>query len=346
MKIAFLSYPMLFQYSGGLQVQIRETAAALERLGVAVRLIDSVRERLTDYDVVHVFSAINGNHRLVECAKDFGLPVVVSPLIRPHWNYRLGWLARSLERGVGRLTHWQIKTEYRQITSCLENANALLALGEIERQSIIQAFQIPAEKVCVVPNGIPARFFEANAEVFCKHFKIEPGFILTVASVNAHKNQLTVAQATRDTGKRFVVIGPSLPADSDYLEALTAWPHVIYLGVIDYDNPLLASAYAAASVFCLPSGSEVMPLSVMESLAAGTPVVMTKCHCMDLTAMRGAVTEVSPMDDKAIYSGISGFLRNMPAVEICRESVGQYTWDAVADKVFSCYEKCISNNRQ
>lgn len=342
MKAALLSYPMLFQYTGGLQVQIRETAAALERRGVTAQLIDPVRKPLTDYDLIHVFSAINGNHRVVECAKSFNLPVVVSPLIRPFWNRRLGWLARQLERGVGRLTQWQVKTEYRQIVSCLENADALIALGDIERRSIIDAFHIPRERVRVIPNGIPARFFNADAQAFCNHFGIEPGFILTVASVNAHKNQLTAAKATADSGQRLVVIGPSLPADRAYLEVLTALPHVTYLGSLDYENPLLAAAYAAAGVFCLPSGSEVMPLSVMEALAAGTPVVMTQHHCMDLSAMRGIVQEVEPMDESAIRNAIQRFLEQPPASATCRASVQQFTWDAVAEQIQQCYEEVLA----
>jgi glycosyltransferase involved in cell wall biosynthesis len=342
MKVAILSYPMLFQYTGGLQIQIRETAAALERLGVAVSLVNSVEERLTDYDLVHVFSAINGNHRIVECAKGLGIPVVVSPLIRPYWNRRLGWLARHLESAVGRLTHWNIKTEYRQIAACLENADSLIALGETEQRSITGAFKIRSERVRVVPNGIPARFFTSEAQTFCKHFGIEAGFVLSVASVNPHKNQLAAAKATASSSQQLVVIGPCLSADLAYLESLKALPHVIYLGPLDYDSPLLASAYAAAGVFCLPSGSEVMPLSVMESLAAGTPAVMTKNHCMDLTNMRSVVTEVEPTDESAIRNAIVSFLRQPPAKTACRESVKQFTWEAVAEQIHQCYEEVLA----
>ena len=81
MRIAILSYPMLFQRRGGLQVQVRETLAALRGIGVEASLFDVRSERLEDYDVAHVFSAINGNHRIVEAAKIAGLPVVLSTVL-------------------------------------------------------------------------------------------------------------------------------------------------------------------------------------------------------------------------------------------------------------------------
>ncbi len=341
MKAALLSYPMLFQFRGGLQIQILETIAALKQIEVEATLIDPNVQSLADFDTAHVFSASNGNQRIVECAKGLGIPVVVSPLIRPHWNRRLGWLARHLESVVGRLTQWNVKTEYRQIAACLENADALIALGKIEQRSIIDAFNIPAERVRVIPNGIPARFFTSEAQTFCSHFGIEAGFVLSVASVNPHKNQLAAAKATVNSGQRLVVIGPCLLTDRAYLESLKTLPHVTYLGPLDYDSPLLASAYAAAGVFCLPSGSEVMPLSVMESLAAGTPAVMTKNHCMDLTDMRSVVTEVEPTDETALRNAILSFLKQPPAKTACRESVKQFTWEAVAKAVLDCYRAVI-----
>ncbi|CAL95878.1 glycosyltransferase family 4 protein [Azoarcus olearius] len=342
MKVAVLSYPMLFQNKGGLQVQIRETVAALQRLGIDARLADPVREPLTDFDLVHVFSAINGNHRMVEQARAQGLPVVVSPLIRPHWNGRLGWLARRLETLVGRLTRWNVKTEYQQIETCLRGADALIALGDVEKDSIVEAFGVAPTRVHVIPNGIPGRFFDADPTPFCTAYGLAPGFVLSVATISPHKNQLALARATAGIGRQVVLIGPQLGSERDYLDSLLAHPHVRYLGPLEYENPLLASAYAGAGVFCLPALSEVMPLSVMESLAAGTPVVMTREHCMDLSRMQGAVREVVPQDEEAIRHALLEFINEPPPATACRNAVAGYSWDAVAETLADCYREIVS----
>lgn len=341
MKIGILSYPMLFQNTGGLQVQIKETVAELSKLGLNVTIVDPTRQRLSDFDLVHVFSAINGNYRIVEQAHAIGVPVVVSPLIRPHWTRGLGWIARRLESVVGRTTGWSVSTEYRQIESCLKKADALIALGTIERNSIISAFGILSEKIHVIPNGVPSRFYTADPGLFCEKYKIAPGFVLSVATISPHKNQLTLASALKDSEKEIVLIGPCLPTDQNYLRSILSFSHIRYIGPIDYEAPLLPSAYSAASVFCLPALSEVMPLSVMEALATDTPVVMTRHHCMDISSMRECIYEIDPKNPEDIKRGIHHFEENRPAPEVCQSSVSAYQWNSVAKAILDCYNEVL-----
>ncbi|TVT56272.1 MAG: glycosyltransferase family 4 protein [Azoarcus sp. PHD] len=344
MKVGFLSYPMLFQTQGGLQIQILESIAALKQRGIDARLCDPNVEHLSSFDVVHVFSAINGNQRIVEHAKAFGVPVVCSPLIRPHWTRSLGSRGRLIDRLVGRLTNWEIKSEYRQIESCLQNSNLLIALGEVERKSITDAFQIPQDRILVVPNGIPKRFFSATHDLAHAFLENKTPFLLCVATIDIHKNQLGLARATEKSGLQLVLAGECLPGNREYLAQLTAFPHVKYLGKMDYQDPLLASLYAAATVFCLTSHSEVMPLCVLEALAAGTPVVMTKHHCMDLSGTGDLVLEVDPADENAIAAAANELVTRIPDQLRCREAVKRYTWDAVAAQLEHAYTRVLNTS--
>lgn len=344
MRVAVLSYPMLFQTQGGLQIQVLETIEALKRLGIDAELIDPNRQHLTDYDVIHVFSAINGTRRIAEHAKAFGLPVVTSPLIRPNWTKKSGQRARVLDLLVGKLTHWEIKTEFGQISSCLNHSDHLIALGNIEKESLIDAFQIPAEKITVIPNGIPSRFFGADSTPFCQSQSMAPGFVLNVASISGHKNQLAVAEATLAESWPTLLVGECLPSEKAYLERCLALRHVKYLGKLDYSDPLLPSIYAAAGVFCLPSLSEVMPLTILESLAAGTPVVTTRHHAMDLGGMEDVLIEVSPNSKSEIQHAVSHFLAHRPTREQCQTAVRRFTWDSVAAAIAKCYENVMAQH--
>lgn len=275
MRVGVLSYPMLFQRKGGLQIQILETINALQSLGVEAKLVNPIVESLADFDVIHVFSAINGNHRIIETARSLERPVVLSPLIRPSWTRWTGRRAELLERIQGRLSQWQIPSSYHQISSALTNAHRIVALGETEKNSIETAFRIHAEKITVIPNGISKQFFNATPQRFVEQYGIKEGFVLNVAAINPHKNQAAILQALGDYNCPIVLIGECLKEDLDYLAQLKSHVNVRYLGSLRHDDPILSSAYAAAGVFVLPSHDEVMPLSVMEALAAGTPVVMT-----------------------------------------------------------------------
>jgi hypothetical protein len=332
---------MLFQAQGGLQVQVLETLAALDRQGCDARLIDPQRERLTDFDLVHVFSVINGNHRMVEWASSQGMPVVLSPLLRPNWTKAFSRRAALADWLVGRMTRWEVKSEYRQMRSGIRLATRCVALGGIEKRCLADAFGVPADRCDVVPNGIPARFFDADPGPFLEAHGLAPGFVLCAASVNPHKNQLGLARALSGSSTPVVLVGQCHAADRGYLDEVLKHRNVRYAGSLPYDSPLLASAYAAAGVFCLPSMSEVMPLTVLESLAAGVPAVMTRHHCMDLDGMRHFVDEVEPTSAAALKSALQRRLSQPRAAADCKRAVQHLTWDAVATQLLDTYRMAM-----
>lgn len=341
MRVGILSYPMLFQRKGGLQIQILETISALGLLGVEAKLVDPNVESLANFDVIHVFSAINGNHRIVETAKNLGCPVVLSPLVSTSWTRWTGIRAALCDNIVGRLTAWDVQTSYRQIGSALMNADRIVALGEAERASIQAAFHIPKEKVAVIPNGVSSRFFAATAGPFCEKFGLKRGFILNVASISRYKNQLAIIQALGNENYPVVLIGECLKEDLDYLAVLKANANVRYVGPLAHDDPMLGSAFAAAGVFVLPSQGEVMPLAVMEALAAGTPVVMTNRHSMRIEDPSGVIREHDPDDIERIRQSLLGYLKNPPEAAVCKSVVEGYSWENVARMLLGTYEQVL-----
>lgn len=335
-RVALMTSPTVFQYLGGLNIQIRETLAALQKLGLQAELVNSVDVDLSTYDVIHAFSAINGCQRIIQHAKAIGKVAIGSPLVRPHWTRSLGRQARFLDQVVGKLTGWNVQTEYRHIASFLHESDHLIALGPIEQQSIHQAFNVPLRKISIVPNGIPERFFKSSPDLFCNKYAVAPGFVLNVAEVCDHKNQLTLARALAGTDKMIVVVGETTLANEPYLREIQKFNNVKYVGRINYSDPLLASAYAAAGVFCLPSNSEVMPLSVLESLAAGTKVVMTNQHGMDVSRFGSFVRFIEPHHEGAIRDAILQQTAESDALG-CQQAVSDLTWESVATHIANIY---------
>lgn len=342
MKVAVVTYPMFAQVQGGLEIQIVETLAAVNTAGARASLIDTRNERLSDYDLVHVFAAGSGNFRIVQFAELLGVPVVLSPLIRPHWTKSLGRRARLAERILGKLTQWEVKSEYHELKFSLDHAARIFALGPIERDCIRAAFDIDDQKIEIVPNGIPARFFDSKPELFAQRFGVEPGFVLMVSSIDPHKNQLGMARALTACRVPLVMVGECHGANQSYLDEVLRIPGTRHVGSIPYADPLLASAYAAAGVFCLPSQSEVMPLSVLESLAAGTPAVMTRNHGMDTSRMAACVSEIDPADAAAIKQAVERFLVNPPDPDECRRAVHHLQWGKVGAQLVASYESVLN----
>jgi glycosyltransferase involved in cell wall biosynthesis len=339
-----MSYPMLFQRDGSLQTQVRETINALNRVPVLpgrglveAELVDPFRYRLDDYDLVHVFAAINGNHQIVEAAVELNVPVVLSALVSPGWNRSNGTRARIADRLLGNLTKWDMQTNYAQTRHALQLASLVVALCEPERQAIRDAFLINPEKVRVLPNGISPHFFEADPALFRSRTSIRGQFALMVGTVSPYKNQLGMAQALSEMALPFVVIGDAQERDTEYLRQLRAVPGVICLGALRQQERMLASAYAAATVFVLPSQGEVFPMTVLEALAAGTPVMMTEASSLNLVNSEFALRKARWDDSRAQKSALLDLLDTPPERERVRALVRQFTWDSVALQLADCY---------
>ena len=343
MRIGLLSYPMLFQRHGGLQVQVRETIAALQQLAPAgaltVELADPVRASLSGYDVLHVFAAINGNHRVIETARDLGVPCVLSPLLSPGWNRAAALRARIAAGLVRRLTGGDVQTSYSQIASALHHADLLVALGEQERLAMMSAFGVAGASIHVVPNGIGARFFSADGALFRQRYGLHGDFALMVGAVSPYKNQLGVAAVLAQMGVPFAVIGKAEPRDQDYLRQLQATGGVHYLGALGHDDPLLAAAYAAASVFVLPSKGEVQPLTALEAMASGTPVMLTEQSALEIPDSSFALRKVRWDDGAGQRAALTALLAARPERARVQDLVRHMTWPAVAAQLLSIYQQ-------
>jgi len=344
MRVGILSYPMLFQRDGGLQVQIRETIAALNALPdgrVHAALVDPQRERLDSFDLVHVYSAINGNHRIMETASDMGLPVVLSPLLAPGWDRAAGVRAHMAERLAGRLTSWNAQTTYAQTKRALQLADRIVALGEAEKRAIVDGFRVAPEKIRLLPNGGGAQFFAADEALFRQQTAIEGPFVLMVGAISPYKNQLALARELAGSGLRIVVIGQAQSQHQSYLQELLTVPQVSWLGQLEHDDPLLASAYRAASVLALPSQGEVFPLAVLEALAAGTPAVMTDESALKIPASEFALRQMHWKDTSAIGRAVRQLAADPPERSRVQALVARFTWQRVAAELALCYEELL-----
>lgn len=328
-------------------MKIGRTIDALNRRGIHAQLIDPVRERFSDYDLIHLFAAFNGNYRIVQQAKSDGLPVVISTILNPPFTKWEGLRAKFLDRVVGKLTNWEVTTSYRQIQIALEMADHLVALGKIERQLITDAYGIDAGKVSIVHNGVGDEFFHPDARSFIETYNPSRPFVLNIGTIGDVKNQLGLIRALKDIPLNIVLVGYSGNSGKRYLEACIneGGNRVHYLGEIPH-GPMLASACAAAAVVAMPSRHEGMPNSVLEALACDKPVVMTKHHTMDLELPSDVVSQVEPDDHAGIRAAVLWHLDHELEPGRARSIVASLSWDAVAQQLEAIYARHASAHKQ
>ncbi len=151
----------------------------------------------------------------------------------------------------------------------LGRADRIIALSDSWAR-VIRA-HIPDVEVCVIPN--PVRNHPLTP------FNNRPRVVLFVGKVEPRKGYMTLLQAAplvldKYPDVQFWFAGHGeLEQARDEAERLGIAASVRLLGWTDSET--LNSLYQESSVFCLPSYGEGVPMSVLEAMSHGTPVVST-----------------------------------------------------------------------
>ena len=347
MKVALLSYQMLFQRKGGLQIHVLETLKSLKKIGVKADLFDPVNQKLSDYDLIHVFSSINGNNRIVEAAKEQNVPVVITPIIQTSdWSRSFSIRAAIIERLVGKITRWNLHTNYQEIKKSISNADHVFAGSIKEKDVIINTFEVKERDVSVVPIGVSDLFFNAEPLLFRKKHDYHNKFVLCAANISPYKNQLNIIKALNNSGLDVVLLGGVEEKHKNYLDECLkeGGDKVHYFGSYEHDNPILTSAYAAAEVSILISQGENGPTVTYESLASGTPAVVTKFNGLDLKKNNKVWVEVDPYNLSEIYTAVESLMKIKQDETSLSKIDKNYAWSNIAMEINEVYMKLINNN--
>lgn len=343
MKIGFLASPTLFQRTGGLQNQVRSTLNALLEEGVDARLANPYEESLGVYDILHVFSAINGTFRFVQYGREIGVPAVVSAVVQIEFSPSLVRRKKLAERLTQRITRYEARTSFGESRTALTLADRVIALGRSEADTLSDAYDVDPARIGIIPNGVDARFFDATPDFFVQQTGLQPGFAFVPGNVSDYKGQLRLIEALAEDDVPIVLAGNCTGENQAYLERCLelGGTRTRYLGALTPDDPLLASAYAAAGVTVLPSVGEVAPNVITESLAAGTPAVVTRLNALDLDEGTGRFSQIEPGNRRAIRSAVLEMLRAPAPPEACAAAVANRRWDAIARRINAIYRDLV-----
>jgi len=112
------------------------------------------------------------------------------------------------------------------------------------------------------------------------------------------------------------------------------------LGVVPHEK--MPSLYAAADATILPSSREAMPLTCLESLACGTPVVATRTGRLSELiepGRNGFLVQADPVD---LAHAIDRAVTERKQMErACRESAEPFGWDRVGPSILHEYEEAL-----
>ena len=333
MKI-LIDHPWPFALAhGGFQIQIEQTRAALERIGIVAEYLrwwdDGQRG-----DIIHYFGRPAAAY--VDFAHARGIKVVVSELLTG-----LGSRSASARLAQKSLMHVARGVLPETFTSRLawdvyRKADRFIALTSWEAHLMQAVFGASTEKIRVVPNGVEELFFATEPSVS------RGDFLICTATIDPRKRILELAYAAVRARVPLWIIGKPYSESDSYYRSFLAFqkehPDIIrYEGALA-DRSRLAQIYREARGFVLLSQRESLSLSALEAAASGCPLLLA-----DLPWARsvfGPQASYLPLNSNPdrLGQGLRDFYDRAPSSS-CHFK--PETWVEIAQRLFSVYKEII-----
>jgi glycosyltransferase involved in cell wall biosynthesis len=323
--------PFAFAHGGG-QIQIEQTMAALEKVGVQVEPLRWWDDKQTG-NVIQHFGRLPAH--LIRAAQEKGIKVVLSDLLTDAGSrsrLRLGleqWVRRIGRHVFPRNLLITLSWDSYQL------ADACVANTPWEARLLQQLFDAPREKIHVVPNGVEDIFLESKP--------VQRGkWLVCTATVTERKRVVELAEAAMISETPLWVVGKPYSETSSYtqrfLELARNHPQVLrYEGPIA-DRAKLARLYREARGFVLLSTMETLSLSAGEAAACGCPLLLSDLPWARTTF--GAQASYCPVACAQKTAGIlKEFYQRAPNLPVPQRPL---SWPDVAQRLKGIYEKLLN----
>ena len=254
-------------------------------------------------DVVHAHMPISGFLARV-AARIAGVPKIAYTCHGYLFNQDGGWLRRgggfAMEWIGGRLTDVYMTVSRREADDArrLRIHSGAVAIGN--GRSPAQFHPDPATRAAMrAAMGVDAATVA----------------VVIVSRVVATKGYVELLAAMRDVPAELWVVGDRLPSDrgEDLAPHFAAFAETGRLRQLGYRSDV-AAILASADIFVLPSHFEGLPMSVIEAMLTGLPVVATDIHGPREQVVAGQTGLLVPVRDTAALTAALRRLAEDPAL--------------------------------
>ena len=252
----------------------------------------------------------------------------------------------------------KLYTKLLLIKPSLKKARRIIADSHSTRKDLLEYYQVPENKIEVIPIGVNRQFFRPMAEEevleYCRlKNNLETGYILYVGTLEPRKNITALIKAFSllkqdyKLSRKLVIAGGKgwlFEEIFRLVESLNLNQDVIFTGYVpDAELPLL---YNGAGVFVYPSLYEGFGLPPLEAMACGTPVVTSSVSSVP-EVVGDAGLMVEPLNVEALSEAIYRVLNDPQlAAELSAKGIERaqkFSWAETARKTLAVYEEVYAD---
>ena len=265
-------------------------------------------------------------------ARGLGIPIIYTA---HGWPFTEGASSRA-----ARLYEWIER-------SAAPLADRIIAVSEYDRKLAISSGVASPEKVVTIRNGIPDSRLRANAGA-----NSAPVRITMVARLDAQKDHATLFAALggmieANWALDLVGDGPDEGSLRRQCAELGISERVSFLGL----RRDVATILAASHLFVLTSNWEGLPLSILEAMRAGLPVIATDVGGVSEVVVTGETGYLVPRRDVQRVSGHLRGLVSNPAERLRLGLSGRqrfetaFRFDSMAEETLALYQRVLQARR-
>ncbi len=245
--------------------------------------------------------------------------------------------------------------------SVLRDADAVICVSNAEAEKA-QA-HLPNTRVEYLPNGVDCQAYrQGDGTKFRTAYGIpnDHQIILQVGRIDPQKNQLLLLEAMSgmDPASKIHLVLIGHVTDSGYHKQLSQ--RVSELGLSDKvtlisglppQDPMLLSAYKAASLFCLPSVHEPFGIVVLEAWAAGVPVIASAVGGLRDLIRDGLNGVLLPHDSSEAWrTNIQSLLAEPAKTRQLAQNAKveveqQFDWKVVNQRLMNLYQELLDEKQ-
>ncbi|MHA3734175.1 glycosyltransferase family 4 protein [Pseudomonas sp. Eth.TT006] len=249
----------------------------------------------------------------------------------------------------------RLKEIERRLSAGVQQAQRIITDSQAIADEAQAHFGLSAERFVVAPLGVAERFHPRKAhaiDTVLKAHAVAPGeYFLCVGTLEPRKNlnlalraHALLPEAVRQRFPLLIVgmAGWQQNQFSDELRQGLASGHVCLLGYLPDEN--VAQLLAGARALVFPSLYEGFGLPVLEAMASGTPVILTRSSAMPEVA-GAAGNYIEPDDAHGLRDALLRLIDDHAHWQACREAglhrTRLFSWERCAQATAGAYRQAM-----